>query len=157
MVKMQGFGVSAEGVDKRYYDKSLEDGKNFGFFETIDQQIDMIVNMGEGNEDAMIMHSLEDLDNMEKDFDELLSDWKHGSTNIMDKQIKEMKNDYPALYKSLLVDRNNDWMPAIDQYLENSEVEFILVGTLHLHGSDGLLALLKDQGYTVTQVIGGEK
>ena len=58
-------GVTAEGVDKHFYEKAVTDKKSLEFFETAEQQIDMITNMGKGNEDAMIMHTLRDLEKME--------------------------------------------------------------------------------------------
>jgi len=153
MLKLKELGVSAEGVDKHYYEQAVADEKSLKFFETPEQQIDMIVNMGKGNENSMVMHSLKDLENIENDFTEMLSDWKHGTSEIMNKQIADMKTDYPGMYKSMLVDRNAAWMPKIEQYLEDDNIEYILVGTLHLHGPDGLLKQLENKGYTLTQLI----
>ena len=107
----------------------------------------------ERNEDAMVMHSLEDLENMEKDFKELLSDWRLGTSEIMSKQIETMKMDYPDIYKSLLLDRNTAWLIKLDKFLDDKRVEFILVGSLHLHGEGGLLKQMRAKGYRVTQVV----
>lgn len=46
-----------------------------------------------------------------------------------------------------MVRRNMNWLPAIKTMLETPEVEFILVGTAHLAGDDGLLTLLNAGGY----------
>jgi uncharacterized protein YbaP (TraB family) len=63
-----------------------------------------------------------------------------------------MNKEFPELYQSLLVQRNNNWMPKIDQYLSDKQVEFIIVGSLHLHGAEGLLKKLKDKGYLLEQL-----
>jgi uncharacterized protein YbaP (TraB family) len=117
----------------------------------------MITNMGKGNEDALIMHTLKDLEKMENELLGMLSDWKLGENKTMTKQFERMKTNFPSMYKSLLVDRNNAWMPKIEQYLEDNNVELILVGAAHLHGPDGLIKQMEAKGYTVTQVIAKEK
>jgi uncharacterized protein YbaP (TraB family) len=57
--------------------------------------------------------------------------------------------DYPKVYQSLLVERNNNWLPKIERLIKQPEEKFILVGALHLIGEDGLLQQLKNRGYQV--------
>jgi uncharacterized protein YbaP (TraB family) len=63
-----------------------------------------------------------------------------------------LRDDFPAIYQALLVDRNNAWMPQIVAMSKTAEIEFILVGALHLVGSDGLLSMLSSRGYQITQL-----
>ena len=53
------------------------------------------------------------------------------------------------MYDELIVKRNNAWMPKIEAMLKTKQVEFILVGALHLAGEDGVLAKLASQGYSI--------
>ena len=55
------------------------------------------------------------------------------------------------MYKSLIADRNDAWLPKIEAMLKTREVEFVLVGALHLAGDDGLLSQLATRGYKVRQ------
>ena len=57
--------------------------------------------------------------------------------------------EYSDIYQQLQVDRNHNWMPHIESLLQTPEVEFVLVGALHLAGKDGLLHLLREKGYQV--------
>jgi uncharacterized protein YbaP (TraB family) len=57
-----------------------------------------------------------------------------------------MKQDWPAIYKTLVSDRNTAWMPQIEEFLAGGQVHFVVVGLLHLHGPDGLLRQLEDLG-----------
>ncbi len=152
VMKMQKMGISADGIDKHYYVKSKAENKEVLFLETAEEQIDLIVNMGKGNEDDFVLKSLKDFENMEKDLIDLIASWRNGSSKVMKKELKEMKKEFPEIYQSLLVDRNNKWMPKIDHYLSDEQIEFIIVGSLHLHGSDGVLKKLKDKGYSVKQL-----
>jgi len=151
MMSLQDMGIGEEGVDQKFYSKAKEDGKDLDFFETVKEQVNMITSMGEGNESEYVLHSLNDLKDTEDMMKEILADWKKGTSGIINETLDEMKKDYPNIYKTLVLDRNNAWMPKIDSFLEDKDVEFILVGTLHLHGSDGLIAQLKNKGYNVVQ------
>ena len=66
--------------------------------------------------------------------------------------IQDFKTDYPDVYESLLVVRNNNWMPQIERLFSTPETEFVLVGALHLAGPDSVLKKLKDKGYSVTKL-----
>ncbi len=60
-----------------------------------------------------------------------------------------MQQDFPKLYHSLLVNRNNAWLPNIEHLLQTSELELVLIGALHLVGKEGLVAQLTALGYQV--------
>jgi hypothetical protein len=63
-----------------------------------------------------------------------------------------LRADFPEIYQALLIDRNNTWIAQIEAMSKTAEVEFILVGALHLVGSDGLLSMLSSRGYQITQL-----
>ena len=43
-------------------------------------------------------------------------------------------------------------MPQIEDMLKTSEVEFIMVGAMHLAGEDSVLTQLKAQGYSIEKL-----
>lgn len=151
-MKMMSMGLSSEGVDKHLMGKAKEAEKAIEFLESVEFQINLLAGMGEGNEDNFVKYSLMDLKNMETELESLLLDWKNGSSSIMSEQIDEMQSDFPALYKSLLLDRNKLWIEKIVELENSGKKEFYAVGTLHLHGDDGLIKMLEDKGYTIEQV-----
>jgi hypothetical protein len=51
----------------------------------------------------------------------------------------------------LLVNRNKNWIPKLNKIMRDKS-SFIAVGGAHLGGKTGVLALLKNAGYTVTAV-----
>lgn len=145
-------GISEEGVDMHYALQAKQDNKPILALETPEFQIDLLVNMGEGYESELVLYSLKDLDKLEEFFDQLLLAWKDGNVTQLEKLFVDDMKDYPQLYKDMLVDRNQNWIPKIEAYLQSPETEFILVGVGHAAGDDGLLALLKNKGYSVEQV-----
>jgi uncharacterized protein YbaP (TraB family) len=63
-----------------------------------------------------------------------------------------MLTETPDLYESLLVNRNNNWMPKIEAMFDTDETEFVLVGVAHLVGEHGLTAMLQSKGYEIVQL-----
>ena len=60
--------------------------------------------------------------------------------------------EYPELNQVFVINRNEDWLPYIEQALQEKEPVFIVVGALHLLGKEGLVAALKEKGYKVQQL-----
>lgn len=152
MLKMQQMGFSSNGVDKNYFNLAKQDGKKMSFFETVDQQIDFIANMSGGNDSDFVLYTLEDLKNTEKEFPEMVNAWRNGNDALFTSESRDMKKEYPQVYQSLVFNRNNNWMPVIESFLKTPETEFILVGSLHLYGPDGIIKMLRDKGYQVEQL-----
>lgn len=152
MMKLQKIGFTEEGIDQFYHNNALADKKELQFFETVDEQLNLLLNMGEDNEDEYVAYSLRDLEDMESTMEDLKQAWKIGDGEEMATQNTEMKKDYPATYKSLLLKRNNKWMKNLLKMIKTPETEFVLVGALHLYGPDGLLTLLKNKDYQVEQL-----
>jgi|GEM_PF-1429316 len=81
-------------------------------------------------------------------------DWRRGDVAAIEKLQDDMKKESPAFYKEGLVDRNRKWLPAIERALKGKQNVMILVGVAHIPGKDGLLDLLKRDGYEAEQMYG---
>ncbi len=152
MQELTKAGVSQEGVDMHYHALGLKDHKPVRSLETPDFQIDLITSLGEGMESELVLYGLEDLSHMKELFNELIGAWRAGDLAQIEALFLADMRDYPELYAKMLVDRNQRWIPQIKAYLKSPEVEFVLVGVAHAAGDDGILKLLKNQGYTVEPV-----
>jgi uncharacterized protein YbaP (TraB family) len=150
VLAIQKSGFVQLGVDYYYLELAQKTGKPLGFLETVETQIDILVNLGESYGDDFIIYSLDDLDNL-GDIIALVSEWREGNSTSTEASLVEMMETWPAVYKTLMVDRNNSWMPQIEKYLAAGPAAFILTGLAHLHGPDGLLRQLANSGYTVEQ------
>lgn len=151
-VELMKLGVTKEGVDSYFLKKASEKGKNLLFLENIEDQIKLIVQMGEGIENDYVLQSLNELKFYRDTFEKSIELWRKGNNSQWLEQINEYKNDYPELYQSLLVERNNNWIPLLEKYLETPEIEFVVVGAMHLPGPDGILLKMKEKGYKVEQL-----
>lgn len=150
MTELQRLGLANAGVDHYFNHKALVDGKALAELETVEVQLDVLENLGKGQEDEMILSTIEEMKEMPSIMGQMKTAWRTGNMKSLEKiGISPMKLDYPELYRLLLVNRNKAWIPKIEALLLTPEVEFVLVGALHLVGEEGVIAQLRKLGYTV--------
>lgn len=153
-LEMIKLGMVADGVDRYFYEQSAADKKQTGSLETAEQQVQLITELGQGNEDEFIQYLVEDLKSFSSQFVALKGAWLHGDNSQLStlSRLDELKAEDPAMYQAILDDRNRAWLPLIENMFQSPAVELVLVGALHLVGEDGLLHLLTEKGYQVKQM-----
>ncbi len=152
MLEAQKAQLSGEGVDIFYSKKASTDNKKIEYFETADFQMNMIAQMGVGNEERFIKLNLEQMQDFKGVFLGLLKAWRAGDTEQLNKlAIEPMKED-PETVKLMLTDRNKNWIKDIDKMFTDNDKEFVLVGVAHLVGDNNVLALLKNKGYQIEKL-----
>lgn len=125
-------------------------GKPIHGFETIDKQIGILAGLPDDVQLVFLRQTLKDYENAATKLDEMVEAWARGDVATLDRvTITEMKEASPALYHSVLVDRNTDWANQIQTMLEGSGTAFIAVGAAHLTGDDSVQAILQKRGVTV--------
>jgi uncharacterized protein YbaP (TraB family) len=151
-MELQKLGIRLAGVDDHFNQRALRDNKLVHQLETIEEQLQFLANMGLGQEDELILSTIKENQQLENLMQLMLNAWRKGDNTVLDREIiQPMKAEFPSTYQDLLVKRNNNWLPAIKAYLYSPDIEFILVGALHLAGDDGLIVKLQNAGYNVTQ------
>jgi uncharacterized protein YbaP (TraB family) len=61
------------------------------------------------------------------------------------------KQDLEQFQRTLLDDRNTDWIPKLEKLFEQDKV-FVAVGAAHLQGPHGVIEQLKQRGYEITRI-----
>ncbi|WP_096087162.1 TraB/GumN family protein [Agaribacterium haliotis] len=153
-LELQRLGYQAAfGVDQYFQDKAINDNKISMSLESLDFQIGMLANLGEGKEDEIIEYTLSDLARLPAYVADLKAAWRKGDLAGIEKEsIVELREQFPDIYRRLLLERNQHWLPQIHAMLNTQEVELVLVGAAHLAGSDGLLQALERSGAKLTQM-----
>ena len=82
----------------------------------------------------------------------MIANWRRGDVDLVATRMRESYRDFPAFYQRLIVARNQNWIPKIEQYLRSGQVYFVVAGAGHMGGSDGLLALLRQRGCRIDQL-----
>ena len=153
LVELQKLGISMEGVDHHFYKLAGENGKATGELETVENHLKHIFTLGRGHESEMIAKSIDDLSDLPRVFNQIITAWRAGNMAQLDKlMLRDIRQKYPAIFKDLIADRNAAWIPKIEAMLQSRETEFILAGVGHMPGKEGLLALLKARGCTIEQL-----
>lgn len=153
IAELQKIGVTMPGVDYYFNMRALNDGKKVGKLESVDAQLTFLSDIGKGNEDNLVNKSLDDFKKTSEVINDITASWKNGDEKKLGEFfLKEMKDKYPKIYQNLLVNRNNNWLPIIKSMFGNEEKEFVLVGTAHLLGQDGIIEKLKKEGFKIQRV-----
>lgn len=153
LVELQRLGIGGKGVDEHYRNQGTSDKKSFLFLETPEQQIAYLAQMGEGYEDEFVNYTLNDLPNLGPMMAKLKAAWRVGDNKTLyDVTAKDQAENFPQFYQQLITERNTNWIPQIENYFKTNDVEFVLVGAMHLVGEEGVLKLLENKGYKIKQL-----
>jgi len=140
------------GIDKHFYDRARAEGKGVQGLETVAYQLSRLDDMTMEQQERMLVQSIKELNTEKASVTKLTDAWKTGDAAGVERVVlPDLKTD-PLLYQRLLVERNKNWMPKIEALFSRKTHALVLVGSAHLVGPDGLLAMLKAKGYTIEQL-----
>jgi uncharacterized protein YbaP (TraB family) len=150
-LQKMGFDQS-RGIDKYFYEKAKKNGKKVDGFETAEYQVNLLADMPAAMQETMLLQTMKDLDEAQKEMTAIVEAWKSGDADALDTFLLKSFKDYPEIGKMLIVDRNKNWLPRIESLISQNENVMIIVGAAHLVGKDGVISLLKQKGYQVEQL-----
>lgn len=142
-----------EQLDTYFQQQATQSGKKVGGLETPESQLDVLFKTQTLQRQANLLFCLV------KDIDKAMSQAKrlneaYLSQNLDDvlKLMEEREGNscdpLPGEMESLLDDRNKAWIEKMPAIMKDAPT-FFVVGAGHLPGANGVLNLLKQQGYTV--------
>jgi uncharacterized protein YbaP (TraB family) len=140
------------GVEQILKARADAAGKPVHGFETIDKQVGILASMSEADQLSFLRSALEAYDDATTELDAMVGAWATGDLAVLEKvSVDEMRDESPAVYQALLVQRNTDWAGQIQTLLAGSGTAFIAVGAAHLAGDDSVQEILEDRGVAVTR------
>jgi len=152
-LELQKLGVTQQGVDIHYAMLAGQEQKEIEGLETIEEQIEMLTTMGDGNEDNFIIYTIRDMEKIGEMMDSMIVAWRKSDLDVLANLLNsDLKEKFPDLYQTIIYDRNANWMDNIEAYLATPATEYVLVGTAHLVGEGGVIEMLRDRGYEVEQI-----
>ncbi|MEM9055123.1 MAG: TraB/GumN family protein, partial [Pseudomonadota bacterium] len=139
------------GVEMVIEEEAAAAGKSFGYLETISQQADAFDLLPEQDQIAMLYETALLLDESPRMLDLLVSEWAEGDLEGISALVYNPDGGgfTEAAYESVLVKRNEAWVPQIEAMLDEPGIVFIAVGAGHLAGPDSVVTMLRDKGYTI--------
>jgi uncharacterized protein len=145
-----GFEAGA-GIDEQFAQRAQADGKPIIALETVDEQLGFFAHLTVEQQRQYLRATLKDLDNEASDAGTMVDAWQRGDSAELERLLRKESANNPELFRTLTVDRNHTWLPKIVAMLREDRDYLVIVGALHLVGPDGLVALLRSQGFQVEQ------
>lgn len=146
------------GLDMHFMHQADIDHKRTAGLETADQQLSIFYAAPMRVQDDLLQQTLDELADFPKEMAEEHANWRRGDTVALLANTKKDFDRFPDLYRQLIVQRNRNWIPQIEKMLDGGRhVTLVIVGALHLPGKDGVVHLLRQDGYTVERVCTGCK
>lgn len=143
------------GLDAHFMEKARAAGKPASGLEQAEDQITLLAGMDAVEQRQFLKEALEQAEKGPGQTEKLHAAWRRGDAVMLwEEMAAEMKREYPRLYQRINVDRNDHWVPKIERRLTESSGDdtLVIVGALHLLGSDGVVEKLRARGYRVERI-----
>lgn len=157
-------GYMTEGVDRYFLNLAHNENKEIISIETIESQEAFL----DAYSDELYMYMIEDTIDTYEEQKELIKKLYDAYLAGDAKKIKEvvnseeefddekvsdkLKSELEAYQKALYDDRNIVMASAIESYLKDDKNVFVAVGAAHVVSDNGIVELLKEKGYKITQM-----
>ena len=139
------------GIDLHFFKKAKADGKELAYLESVEYQLNLLGKMNTQDQKSFLRQTLKDLDVSAQLADDMMTAWQNGDADELYELLIKSFEDHPGIEDRLLTQRNKDWLQQIKKMLKEPKNTMIIVGAGHLIGPNGLVELLKQNGYTVKQ------
>lgn len=143
--------VADAGVEQVVQVRATADDKEILGLETLDEQLAALDSMEIGVQREFLLKALDDAQRPADALETFLRSWREGDDEALAEELASEFAGAPELYRSLMLDRNRNWVERISGLLDDSRDYLVVVGALHLVGPDGLPALLAARGLRVTR------
>ncbi|MEN0653449.1 MULTISPECIES: TraB/GumN family protein [Hyphobacterium] len=148
---IEGFDPTS-GVEAQLWPEAVGAGKDLQYFETVEEQLQFFANLDREIEVELLEQTLAQIDEAPDTLDGLVTAWANGDQATIDRLMNgDFRDDSPEVYDVLIAQRNAHWADVVEDMMAGSGTVFIAVGAGHLPGEGGLIDLLEDRGFTVTQ------
>lgn len=140
-----------ELLDMAIQNRAREKGKITGGLETVEFQSELLYGPPIVRQAEELAKTLDRLDEMPEVTREMAEAYRNGDLDRLLIITEREAGGSPGFLERTVHDRNRDWVEKMkDMMAEGSS--FFAVGAAHLPGEKGVLALLRQAGYTVEPV-----
>lgn len=143
---------SEEGVEEQLVRRAKSDHRATAGLETLEEELGGLIALSREDQVKMLDQTLDDTQHLQEEMQQVLAAWRHGDTQRLSALLASEYSDFPALYRPLVTERNEKWLPQIEKMLKGDGNVMVVVGALHVVGKGGLLELLRKDGYPAKQL-----
>ena len=120
--------------------------------ESAQEQLEMLDKLPASDQMALLDEAIRHAEEGSEQLDAMAKAWSEGNLAPIEADLVEMKQKAPALYRRLMVERNERWSQKIADLLDDAGVQMIAVGAAHFAGPDSVQAQLAKRGIKVERV-----
>lgn len=144
-------GVSADsGVEAVLTAEFKKNQRPIHGFETLSEQFHYFADLPAKTELDYLTLSIDDFDKEADQFKKLTDVWASNDQDGLDHLVNDdWRKEHPEIYKILIAQRNLAFAHHIEDLVRGDGTSFVAVGAAHYVGPDGIIALLRKDGYTV--------
>lgn len=145
------------GPDRMAYEEVFREmaetqKKEMRGLETMEEQLTLIDTIPIGVQFSGLVDAVKNYGRESGKIRQLIQDYKNQDLAAFEKAFLEEQPEQAGYYIDVLLNyRNANWIPKLDLWMQESP-SFIAVGAGHLGGSQGVIRLLRDKGYTVEPI-----
>jgi len=151
-LELEAIGFNPDyAVDQHFYQLAKRAGKELIALESVDFQIDLITGLSPPQSELLMKTTLESLSDTKQQLQQLVQSWRTGDTLGLEKLLLRALAKAPDLRKRMVTDRNRQWLPQIERLARGHRNVMVIVGAGHLVGVEGVVALLRKEGWQVNQ------
>jgi uncharacterized protein YbaP (TraB family) len=155
ITEMMRLGYSPElGIDQHFLNLAMKDKKEVLELETAAQQMALLSKENPVFQDKLLFYTLESMQDLEPMLDDMYKGWKRGDEKAFEKIMMTPVEEDPSLkdmYDELITKRNYGMTKKIEGFLKTNKDYFVVVGSGHVIGEEGIVSLLRKHGFRVNQ------
>lgn len=140
-------------LDIMLFNRAMADGKKTVGLEKAEEQLSFFTRLSMEEQVQLLEVTLEQSGEIEQTMDQLVRAWLSRNPDTLsalsDSYLEELPGDLAQRFREQAIDQRNRRMFERMQPLVQEGDAFIAVGALHLYGEEGLLELLRINGYDV--------
>lgn len=148
------FGYSEElGIDRHFLDQAQGEKKIIEL-ESMEWQLSLFEQLTPQEQVTMLEETLGELKDGKLFFERMLHAWKRGDAAAIQSLLNESALKEPGakrINQLIIIDRNHSMTQTLEKLAKQGGHYFVVVGAGHLAGDEGIIALLKQHGYRVSQ------
>jgi uncharacterized protein YbaP (TraB family) len=153
VMTLQKLGYDPDsGVDRQLARRAKLANKPVSGLETSEAQFEIFDRLPPALQEMMLRQSLKEMEQIGGMIDDMVRAWRNGDVAAAEKLFLGSMAEFPQLQEKLLDERNRNWLPQIEQFIDSGEATLVVVGAAHLIGKNGIIELLKSRGYRLEQM-----
>lgn len=150
MVLMSNMKCETKQYETEFAKLAAAQEKELIGLETIEYQVSLFDSLSLESQVDALVESIESPEKGNEMMEDLMSAYQEKDLNKLTEIIEEYE-EFEGFNDKFLAQRNKNWIPIMEE-MSKKESIFYAVGAGHLTSEEGVIALLREKGYTVEAV-----